>query len=378
MPTVVPSTAQPQELEAHLVGEPVSATSCGRVYAAQINFLLGHAVQHVCSTRLHALTASTTAQDIPIQWRPSPGCRVALLRVDLQNTSNANLTGRVVTGRRRSTLALTLPAGAARIDVGGTSRMDGAVSLPQQDVLRAARNASYYAMVDLGAAGTVADQIHDLTVTVAGFSTDQHQGVAAITLTEIPVATLRPETGEVGILTPAIDPRSDLHDGDSSIGTSVPELLTGEQDAAIKVREHWQIATYEDTAQAWSTTSAAMAAINWVGSVGNAYSPIHRVRVRAIHGTSAASPAAFTLRVRYYSTDAGTLRVVKSPRGSGATANHDMALPSSGGAWTALADTTLTLRADGTDQEIDLEFQAQIDSGTLYISSIAIIQTETA
>lgn len=378
MPAVVPAVPQPSELAAHLVGEPVSATSCGRVWASQINYLLGHAVQHVCSVRLHAITPTTTACDIPIQWRPSPGCRMALLRVDLQYTASANLTGRVVSGRRRSTLALTLPAGASRIDNVGSAIMDGAAALVQQDVLRVGRNGAYYALISLGAAGSVADQIRDLTITVAGYSTDQHTGVAVVTLTEIPVATLRPEVGEVGALTQAIDPRSDMHDGDSSIGTGVPELLTGEQDAAIKVREHFQLATYEDTTLAWSVASAVMGAINWVGTVGTTYSPQFRLRVRAIHGLSSGTPAAFTLRVRYYSTDAGTLRVVKRPRGAGVSANHDVALPSSGGAWTALADTTLTLRADGTDQEMDLEFQALVDSGTLYISSIAIIQTETA
>ena len=38
----------------------------------------------------------------------------------------------------------------------------------------------------------------------------------------------------------------------------------------------------------------------------------------------------------------------------------------------------MTLRADGTDQEIDLQFNASTtDASALYISSIAIIQTET-
>jgi len=51
--------------------------------------------------------------------------------------------------------------------------------------------------------------------------------------------------------------------------------------------------------------------------------------------------------------------------------------PRTGGAWTT-ASGTLTLRADGTDQEIDLQFNASTaDASTLYISSIAIIQTET-
>ena len=39
----------------------------------------------------------------------------------------------------------------------------------------------------------------------------------------------------------------------------------------------------------------------------------------------------------------------------------------------------ITLRTDGTAQDIDLQFHAATDDGSaLYVSSIALIQTETA
>ena len=377
MPTLVPHTSQPQELAAHLVGDPVSATSAGRVWATQAAFLLGRALHHVASIRYHAITRTSSAVDIPIQWRPSPGCRVALLTVDLGQALAVNITGRYISGATHSTLALTLPAGAGAITMDGRA-FDGSAGMPEQDILRVAR-ASYACLIHLGDAGDVADQIHDVTLTIDDVGTEQHAGVAQVTLTELPLGTLAPEDGEVGVHLPAIDPRNELHDGDSSTGTGVPEILTAEQDAAVKIREHVQVGTYEDTGLAWTRSSAVVGALNWVGTFGTAYDPTFRVRVRAPHGNTTGLTAAFTLRVRYYSTAQGTFRVVKSPVGLGVSANHDFVIASGAGAWTASADTTLTLRTDGTDQEIDLQFHAATDDGSaLYVSSIALIQTETA
>lgn len=374
MSTAVPSTPQPQELAAHLVASPVSATSCAQVWAAQSAFLLGRALPSVCSVAPHEVTATGTALTVPVQWHPSPGCRLALVTVDMHGSAYAEVIGRIVAVRRRATVTVTVPTGAG--NVVGSTLFDGSETLAQREPLTAQRPI-YTGFIHLGDWGDVSDAINDVAVTIDDVGGDLHQGLAAVTLTEIPVATLRPESGEFGLALPSFDPRNDIHDGDTLIGTGAPEILTAEQRASTRTRWHWQIATYEDTTYAWTRSSSTTGAINWVGTVGTAVDPKFRVRVPAVYGTSASTPATFTLRVRYRSTKNGTFRVVRTTVGGGATSNSDLAIASTGGAWST-ASGTLTLRADGTDQEIDLQFNASTtDASTLYISSIAIIQTET-
>lgn len=381
MPAPVPAVPTPSELRSQLVAAPVSATACGRVWASQLAFLLGRALPHVASLRLHAISPRTTDTiDVPLQWRPSPGCRLALVVVDLNDSDTINEIGRSIALGRESLVSLTVPTGAgviARALFGAGSTLDGSTALQQQDLWRVAR-AQYAALVHLGDAGDVADAIHDLTVTIAPSGTHDHSGLANVSLIELPVGTLQPETSEVGLLTPAIDPRNDLHDGDSSIGTGWPEILTAEQDASTRQREHFQISTYEDTTRCWTRASAVMGAIDFVGSAGT-NNPWFRVRVRATRGTSAGTPASFILRVRHSSLDDWDLKITKRVVGSGATSTHTENIASSGGSWSAYESAgAITLRADGTDQEIDLKFEASILSGTLYLSAIALIQTETA
>jgi hypothetical protein len=348
------------------------------VWASQLAFLLGRALPHVASLRVHAINPATTSTvTIPLQWRPSPGCRLALVVVDLNEAPVVNVVGRSLSGDRFARVSVTAPSGGGVIAdpwLGSLGPIDGTTALLQQDPFRVARQ-QYAALIHLGAAGDVADAVYDVPVTISQSGSYSHSGAAQVTLLELPVGTLRPELNEVGLLLPSIDARNDLHDGDSSIGAGITEALTAEQDAATRVREHFQIATYEDTARCWTRASAAQGAINFVGSAG-ATDPWFRVRVRAVHGTSAATPAAFTLRVRYRSTAAGSLFLVRRVVGSGATATATLALPSTAGAWGS-ASASVTLRADGTDQELDLQFQAStVDASTLFLSSIALIQTE--
>jgi hypothetical protein len=165
------------------------------------------------------------------------------------------------------------------------------------------------------------------------------------------------------------------HDGDSGNGTGMPAFLLAEQDAATTVRWHFQISTHEDNTQAWYRTSGTLGAITWPAEIGTT-DPTFRIRVPAVYGTSAASPANFALVVRHKSTANWTFRVIRNVVG-GATANHDEAITSSAGAWTT-HEGTITLRADGTDQEMDLQFHASSSDGSsVYIDSIALIQQET-
>lgn len=380
MPTLVPATPTPSELRTHLVSAPVSAATVGRVWASQLAFLLGRALPHVASMRVHAISpAITSSVDIPLQWRPSPGCRLALVTVELNEAPIVNVVGWSLSGDRYALVSLTVPAGAGVIavpELGGLAPLDGSTALLQQDPFRVARQ-QYSALVHLGDAGDVADQIHDLTVTISQSGSYSHSGAAHVSLIELPVATLRPETGEVGLLLPSIDARNDLHDGDSSIGSGITETLAAEQDASTTVREHFQIATYEDTAYAWTRASATMGAIDFVGSAGTA-NPWFRIRVRGTYGSSASTPATFVVRVRHNSVDDWDLQITKRVVGSGSTSTFTETVPASAGVWSAYQWTSaLTLRADGTDQEIDVKFEASVLSGTLYLSSIALVQEET-
>ena len=371
MPSAIPTQPQPQELAAQLVANPVSATSFAQIAASQAGFVIGRALPSIASVAPHEVAATGTALTVPLQWWPSPGCRLALVTVDLHGAWYVNVVGRIVTGRKRATVTLAVPSGAG--NVVGSTLFDGSETLAQRDPLSAAR-ATYTGFVHLGDWGDVTDAAQDLAVTVDDVGGDTHQGLAAITLTEIPVATLRPESGELGVLVPSLDPRNDLHDGDSSIGSGVPELLTAEQDT-LRTRWHWQIATYEDTAYAWTRSSATIGQLDWVGTVGTSVDPVFRVRVPAIYGASAS--ATFKLRIRYWSTEDGTVRVVRDVVGAGAS-NADDAFTASGGAW-AVHEGSLALSASGTEQEMDLSFHfSTLDASSIYVSSIAIIQEETA
>ena len=252
--------------------------------------------------------------------------------------------------------------------------LDGATILAMASPRQVGRS-SYVALVSLGTFGAVSDSIGDWGVTVTGSGGDTHTGFQHITLTEIPVATLLPDASpsEPGSLLPYAHPRNDLDDGDNGLGTGIPMLFAAERDARVKVRWHWQIGTYENDNDSWSTASAVYAAPNWGDSIGVTYNPVHRVRVRNVYGTTAGSSC--TLRVRYKSSDAGSLRVTRTPVG-GAGGTATLALPSGAGGWVT-ASGTFVLPATGTDQELDLYFEALIDSGTLRISSIAIVEAET-
>jgi hypothetical protein len=369
VPTPVPATAQPQELDAHLVGNPVSASSVGQVWAAQCAYLLGRVLPTVASIAPHQVTATGTALSIRLFWWPSPGCRLASLSVDLSGAWYVNVISRIATSRARATLDVSVPAGAGV--VAAPHLFDGAQVLLQRDPLQAAR-ATYGCAIHLGDWGDVADDVHEIVITIDDVGGDTHQGIAGLTLSEIPVATLRPESGELGLLLPTIDARNDLHDGDSGQGTGIAEVVAAEQDAATRSRWHWQIATYESTAHAWTRSSVTVGALDWVGSAGTTVEPKWRLRVPALYGTAS---AAFKLLVRYYSTEDVTINIVREVVGGGSSTFTD-GIAASGGTWKT-HETNITLAATGTGQEIDLSFRfATADGSAVYVCAIALIADE--
>lgn len=371
MATSVPTAPVSSELAAHLVRDPVSASNNGAMFSAQLAFLLGRALEQVACVTTSLLSGYTaSARIVYLQYRPSPGCRLARLRVDVGPDPATLVTGaNYSTDGKLVTLALTLPAGASCTDVA----FNGTKTLSQRAKNAAARQ-SYYATIDLGAVGSVGDAIQDIGVTITGVGAHTHIGFDMLSLFEMPLATLRPETSESGMAQPWFDPRNDLHDGDGGLGQGFPTIITNEQNAATKVRMHWQVATYEDTGEAWFTASAVHAALNWRGGLTTTYDPVWRLRAKNTYGTSAGCVC--TLRVRYRSTDAGELRIAHTPVG-GALTRTVLTLPTTAGAWST-ASVSVTLPATGTLQEVDIAFDAKITSGTLYLSSIALVGTEVA
>lgn len=367
MPTPVPARAVSSELAAHLVRAPVG-TSVGGIWASQLAFLLGRALEQAAMVTTALCSSTASARTVRLQWRPSLGCRLALLRVDVGPDAETALTGGVYTPNgNRIVLSLTLPTGATREG----PDFDGSTVLYQRATNLAARQ-RYECLIDLGTVGTVSDAIHAIGVTITGSGGDTHQGFEALSLVELPVASLRPESSEEGIAGNWPSPRNELHDGDGGQGQGFPTILLAEQSARTSVRLHWQVGTYEDTGEAWFTTSATHAALDWKGGLGTTYDPVWRVRAKSTYGTSAGCVC--TMSVHYQSTDAGELRIAHTPVG-GSLTRTTLTLPSTAGAWGSTS-VAVTLPATGTSQEVDLSFDAKIASGTLYLSSIALIGNE--
>lgn len=370
MPGPVPPLPSASRLGAQLVAAPVSAAACGRVWASQLAYLLARALPPIASFRIVAITRATVTSSVPIQWWPSPGCRLALVVIEPGANDVINGDGRPLDDSMYMAISVTPPTGATVV-AGSVGSADVLTGREVQQLRSRASRGLYAALISLGDPGDVTDAPHTMSVDFGPVGSDTNTGLATITLVELPTSTLRPELGEVGLLTPTLDPRNDLHDGATSgIGTGITEAIAAEQDAATRVRVHWQIGTYENTALCWSRSSATVGPLDFVNVGSN--DPAFRVRVPRIHEGITAK---FLLRVRYNSTALGTFRVVRSVVGAG-TSNFDLALPDSGGSWVEESDA-ITLRFDGTDQQIDLKFHAATDDGSaLYIDSIALIQAE--
>jgi hypothetical protein len=115
-----------------------------------------------------------------------------------------------------------------------------------------------------------------------------------------------------------------------------------------------------------------MGAINWRGAVGATYSPVFRARVRQIHSGA----SVVTAYVRYLAASGGKVRVIATPVG-GSASNVDVTCTTSA-SW-AIASTTATIATTGTSQMVDLEIQAEGNSGsTIYVSNVTLYTSETA
>jgi hypothetical protein len=114
-----------------------------------------------------------------------------------------------------------------------------------------------------------------------------------------------------------------------------------------------------------------MGALDWRQGLGTLASPVFQVRARSLYGTSAGM--AVEIRVRYYATGGGTVRLIATPVG-GVASNLDVICPAGAG-W-QVATLAAVIPATGTGQRVELQIEAKATSGTLYLSQVAIRQTE--
>ena len=375
MATPAQLTSQQSTLDSYKVRDPVSATHGAR-WISQLTHLLARQVHRVCSCRTQQLSARTAnAKSLKIAYRKSRGAKLVIVRVEMYHDNTVIFSGLDIAEGNRATLLLTLPSGASLV-ARDDEVFDGAHNLTLPSFYTTNRIA-YETLLDVTGCSTTTTS--DMTVTIAGVGAETHIGISTVTVYEVPLGALLPESGDYGLAYAWADPRNFLETGDLDGPRGFYSLLRLEQSAAIEQRWMWQIFGYEDSAPSptgdtWLRTGTTMGAIDWRGRVSTATQRF-RARSRALYGTSAGMVC--TLRARYYSANGGKLRLVVTPIG-GAPTNIDLTLPISA-AWTT-ATVSITLPASGTDQEFTIEPQLQDNdaAGVTYLSQISIIQEESA
>jgi hypothetical protein len=372
MPTPAPLLPQESSLDRMLVRRPVSSRHGAR-WISQIAHLLGRQTHRVCSCALQVLSTRTAnARPAKVAYCRSPSAKLAIVAIELrydrlQTSPTVFPSGYLVT------VNVTAPTGAVWVDRGPPEALlDGTVSIGLPSPTLSGRR-WLTGILDVSACSTTT--VSDMTVEIAGVGTDTHEGLGTITLVEVPRGALAPESGETGLQLQWCDPRNWLEEGPAVTGPrGMSALLDIERLASEQLRWWWQLVGYEEATpnqDTWARASTSMGAINWRQGLDTLASPIFQVRARSLYGTAAGM--AVEIRVRYHSTGGGTVRVIATPVG-GSASNHDVICPAGAG-W-QVATLAAVIPATGTDQRVEIEIQAKATSNTLYLSQVAIRQTE--
>jgi hypothetical protein len=327
----------------------------------------------VCSCALQVLSVRTAAaRPAKVAYCRSPSAKLAIVAIELrydrlQTSPTVFPSGYLVT------VNVTAPTGAVWVDRGPPEALlDGTVSIGLPSPTLSGRR-WLTGILDVSACSTTT--VSDMTVEIAGVGTDTHEGLGTITLVEVPRGALAPESGETGLQLQWCDPRNWLEEGPAVTGPrGMSALLDIERLASEQLRWWWQLVGYEEATpnqDTWARASTSMGAINWRQGLDTLASPIFQVRARSLYGTAAGM--AVEIRVRYHSTGGGTVRVIATPVG-GSASNHDVICPAGAG-W-QVATLAAVIPATGTDQRVEIEIQAKATSNTLYLSQVAIRQTE--
>lgn len=366
---------QQSTLDSYKVRDPVSATHGAR-WISQLTHIFARHVHRVASCRTQQLSARTaSAKLVKVAYRRSRSAKLAIVRVEMFYDATITISGLDLALGHRATLLLGLPSGATLV-ARDDELLDGAHNLSLPSPVTTNRLA-YETLVNVTGCSTTTTS--DFTVTITGVGAETHLGISTVSVYELPLGALLPESGDYGLAYAWADPRNFLETGDADGPRGFNSLVRLEQSAAIEQRWMWQIFGYEDSAPSptgdtWVRTGTTMGVPDWRGRLGAA-AVRFQARSRALYGTSAGMVC--TLRARYYSANGGKLRLVVTPIGGVAT-NHDLTLPVSA-AW-AVASVSITLPATGTVQEFTIEPQMQDNNvaGDTYISQISIIQEDTA
>ena len=372
MPTPAPLLPQESSLDRMLVRRPVSSRHGAR-WVSQIAHLLGRQTHRVCSCALQVLSTRTAAaRPAKVAYCRSPSAKLAIVAIELRY-DRLQTSPVIFPSGYLATVNVTAPTGAVWVDRGPPEALlDGSVSIGLPSPTLSGRR-WLTGLLDVSACSTTT--VSDMTVEITGVSGDTHEGLGTITLVEVPRGSLAPESGETGLQLQWCDPRNWLEEGPSVAGPrGMSALLDIERLASEQLRWWWQLIGYEQATpgtDTWSRASSTIGAINWHQGLGTLASPVWQVRARALYGTAAGM--AVEIRVRYHATGGGTVRVIATPVG-GSASNLDV-ICAAGAGW-QVATLAAVIPATGTDQRVELQIQAKATSGTLYLSQVAIRQTE--
>ena len=374
MPTPAPLLPQESSLDRLLVRRPVSSRHGAR-WASQLAHLLGRQTHRVCSCALQVLSTRTAAaRSAKVAYCRSPNAKLAIVAIELRY-DELQTSPVIFASGYLATVDVTAPTGATWVDRGPPEALlDGSVSIQLPSPLLSGRK-WLTGILDVSACSTTT--VSDLTVTITGVSGDTHEGLGTITLVEVPRGAIAPETGDAGVQLQWCDPRNWLEEGPAVTGPrGMSALLDLERLASEQLRWWWQIVGYEDTvptvtSATWFRSSATIGALDWRQGLGTLASPVWQVRARALYGTTAGMSV--EIRVRYYATGGGAVRVIATPVG-GSASNLDVICPAGAG-W-QVATLAAVIPSTGTTQRVEIEIEAKATTGTLFLSQVAIRQTE--
>jgi len=372
MPTPAPLLPQESSLDRMLVRRPVSSRHGAR-WVSQIAHLLGRQTHRVCSCALQVLSTRTAnARPAKVAYCRSPSAKLAIVAIELRY-DRLQTSPVIFPSGYLVTVSVTAPTGAVWVDRGPPEALlDGSVSIELPSPTLSGRR-WLTGILDVSACSTTV--VSDMTVEITGVSGDTHEGLGTITLVEVPRGSLAPESGETGLQLQWCDPRNWLEEGPALTGPrGMNALLDIERLASEQLRWWWQLIGYEQSTpgtDTWARASSTIGAIDWRQGLGTLASPVWQVRARSLYGIAAGM--AVEIRVRYHATGGGTVRVIATPVG-GVASNLDVICPAGAG-W-QVATLAAVIPATGSGQLVELQVEAKATTGTLYLSQVAIRQTE--
>lgn len=374
MSTPVPLQPQESSLDRLVVGAPVSARHGAR-WASQVAYLFGRHGHRVCSHTVQALTSRTSSSKrVQVQYLRSKLTQVALVAIELRDDGVTVIFGSApIPSGHDVRVTVTAPSGATWIERGTAEEpLDGSADISLPSTFLSGRK-WLYGLLDVS--GVSSTSVSTMTIDIAGSGGDTHLGLGTVELVELPLASIKPESSESGLLISWPDPRNYLEQGSTAAGPrGLSSLVDLEQQVVARQRWWWQILGYEDSApttggDAWYRTGAT-GALDWRGGLGAAYSPKWRTRVRQLHVGSSDVVA----RLRYYAASGGNIYVKVTPVG-GATTTITVPCPASAAWTTSSLITTLSL---STEQRVDVQIEGEGTSGsTIYLSNVTLYSAET-